>query len=145
MMPRSFSSIAALALIGLVHAAGSGQAKRLSIVDTFLQKWDADHDGTLSLDEVKKAAGARFNALDRNHVGTLDRWKLGATVTPGQLRRADADKDRTLNKNEYLALVEKLFRAADTDHDGTLDRKELKSRAGTFLLRLFGPRQGPVL
>jgi hypothetical protein len=145
MMPRSFSSIAALALIGLVHAAGPTQAKRLSIVDTFLQKWDADHDGTLSLDEVNKAASARFNALDRNHAGTLDRWKLGATVTPGQLRRADADKDRTLNKNEYLALVEKLFRAADTDHDGTVDRKELKSRAGTFLLRLFGPRQGPLL
>jgi hypothetical protein len=145
MMPRSFSSIAALALVGLVHAAGPAQAKRLSIVGTFLQKWDADHDGTLSLDEVKKAASARFNTLDRNHAGTLDRWKLGATVTPGQLRRADADKDRTLNKSEYLALVEKLFRAADTDHDGTLDRKELKSRAGTFLLRLFGPRQGPLL
>jgi Ca2+-binding EF-hand superfamily protein len=51
----------------------------------------------------------------------------------------------TLDKNEYLALVKKLFRAADKDHDGTLDRKKLKSRAGSFLLRLFGPTQGPFL
>jgi hypothetical protein len=77
MVPRSLSSIAALALIGLAHTAGPIQAKRLSTVDTFLLKWDADDDGTLSLDEVKKAAIARFHALDRNHAGTLNRWKLG--------------------------------------------------------------------
>src|SRR6266536_4742766 len=81
----------------------------------------------LVLDEVKKAATARFNALDRDHDGTIDRRELGATVTAWQFRRADPDKDRTLDKNEYLALVEKLFRAADKDHDGTLDRKELNS------------------
>jgi Ca2+-binding EF-hand superfamily protein len=84
-------------------------------------------------------------SYDRKHAGTLDRWQLGATVTPRQLRQADADNDGTSDQNEYLTLVEKLFRVADTDHDGTLDRKELKSRAGTFLLRLFEPRQGPVL
>jgi Ca2+-binding EF-hand superfamily protein len=145
MMPRSFSSIAALVLIGLVHTAGPAQAKRPSVVDTFLHKWDADHDGTLSLDDVKKAASARFNELDRNHTGTLNRWKTGATVTAWQFRRADADKDGTLDKHEYLALVEKLFRGADKDHDGTLDRKELNSLAGRFLLRLFGPKQGPLL
>ena len=144
MIPRSFSRIAALALIGLIPVTAPAQAKRLSIVDTFLRQWDADRDGTLSLDEVKKATTARFNALDRDHDGTLDRRELGATVTAWQFRRADPDKDRTLDKNEYLALVEKLFRAADKDHDGTLDRKELNSWAGRFLLRLFGPKQGPI-
>jgi hypothetical protein len=145
MVPRQLTSIAALAFIGLAHMTGPVQAKRLSTVDTFLQKWDADHDGTLSLDEVKHAAIARFHMLDRHHTGTLNRWKLGATVTAWQFRRADTDKDGTLDKNEYLALVKKLFQAADKDHDGTLDRKELKSRAGGFLLRLFGPTQGPFL
>jgi hypothetical protein len=135
MIPRSFSRIAVLTLIGLISLTAPAQAKRLSIIDTFFQKWDTDRDGTLSLDEVKKAAIARFNALDRNHTGTLNRWKTGATVTAQQLRRADTDKDGTLDKNEYLALVEKLFRAADKDHDGTLDRRELNSRAGSFLLR----------
>ena len=83
--------------------------------------------------------------LDRNHAGTLSRWKLGATVPAWQFRRADTDKDGTLDMNEYLVMVKKLFQAADKDHDGTLDRKELKSPAGRFLLRLFGPTQGPFL
>jgi Ca2+-binding EF-hand superfamily protein len=77
---------------------------------------------------VKNAANARFNALDRDHDGSLDRRELGATVTVWQFKRADADKKRILDKNQYLALVEKLFRAADNDHDGRLDSKELKSR-----------------
>ena len=77
MTPKSFSRIAALVLIGLVPVTAPAQAKRLSIVDTFLRQWDADRDGTLSLDEVKKAATARFNALDRDHAGTLDRRELG--------------------------------------------------------------------
>ncbi len=55
---------------------------------------------------MKKAATARFNALDRDHDGTLDRRELGATVTAWQFKQADLDKDRTLDKNEYLALVE---------------------------------------
>jgi hypothetical protein len=143
MLLRSFYRTAAIALIGLFPLVGSTQAKRLSVVDTFIQKWDVDHDGTLSLDEVKKAASARFD--DRDHDGTLDRRELGATVTAWQFRRADTDKDGTLDKNEYLAMVEQLFRAVDKDHDGTLDRKELNSSAGRVLLRLFGSRQGPLL
>src|SRR6266699_5741829 len=99
---------------------------------------------SMTSNTLSKAAIARFHALDGNHAGTLDRWKLGATVTAWQFRRADADKDRTLDMNEYLAMVETLFRAADKDHDGTLDRKELNSWAGRFLLRLFGPKQGPI-
>jgi hypothetical protein len=143
MILRSFPR-AALAFIDLVSVVGSAQAKRLKVPDTFLQQWDADHDGILNLNEVKNAANARFNALDRDHDGSLDRRELGATVTVWQFKRAVADKNRILDKNQYLALVEKLFRAADNDHDGTLDSKELKSRAGTFLLQLFGPRQGPL-
>jgi hypothetical protein len=143
MLPRSLLGAAALALIGLLPATGPAQAKNLK-VDAFLQQWDADHDGTLSLDEVKKAASARFDALDRNHDGSLGRRELGGTITMQEFARADTNKDRKLDKNEYLAMVEKLFQAADKDHDGTLDKKELDSRAGGFLLRLFGSRQGPV-
>src|SRR6266516_3361162 len=92
MTPKSFSRIAALVLIGLVPVTAPVQAKRLSTVDAFLRQWDADRDGTLSLDEVKKAATARFNALDRDHDGTLDRRELGATVTAWQFKQADLDK-----------------------------------------------------
>ena len=143
MLPRSLASIVAAVLIGLAMA-GSAQAKRLT-ADTFIQQWDEDHDGTLSLDEVKEAASARFDELDRKHRGKLTRNDLGGFVTFQEFRRADTNKDRTLDKDEYLALVETLFKAGDTDHDGTLDKTELNSGAGRSLLRPFRSRQGPIL
>jgi Ca2+-binding EF-hand superfamily protein len=135
--------IAALALIALALAIPPAQAAGIT-ADGFIRQWDADHDGTLSLDEVKKAAGTRFDELDRDHHGTLGRKELGATMGRQEVRQADADNDGTLDKNEYLALVEKRFKAADKNHDGKLDKKELHSVAGRSLLGLFGSRQGPM-
>jgi Ca2+-binding EF-hand superfamily protein len=140
---KSWLGIAALALIGPAFVAAPTQAAGIT-AERFIQEWDADHDGTLSLDEVKKAAVARFEALDRDHRGTLSRKELGATMSAKEFREADGDKDGTLDKNEYLAAVEKLFAAADKNHDGKLDKKQLNSPAGRSLLRLFGSRQGPV-
>jgi len=141
-MRSKWLGIAALALVGFAVTLPA-QAAGIT-ADAFIRKWDADHDGTLSLEEVKKAAGARFDALDRNHDGSLDRRELGATMSPQQLRQADLAKSGTLDKNEYLALVEQRFQAADSNRDGKLDKKELNSHAGRALLRLFGSRQGPL-
>jgi len=69
--------IAALALAGLAAAAAPVHAKSLT-PQAFIEQWDADHDGTLSLDEVKKAASARFDELDRHHDGTLDKKELSS-------------------------------------------------------------------
>src|SRR5438552_1038401 len=112
MRPRSRLGIATLGLIGLALVAAPTQAAGVK-ADAFIRQWDADHDGTLSLDEVKKAASARFDQLDRDHDGTLDRRELGATMSPQELRQADVAKDRKLDKNEYLAMTEKRFQAAD--------------------------------
>jgi Ca2+-binding EF-hand superfamily protein len=136
--------IVVLVVIGAISALGQAQAQRPNI-DAFLQEWDADHDGTLTLDEIKKAASARFEALDRNHKGTLTRTQLAGMVSFQQFRKTDKDKDGTLDKTEFMSLVEKLFQAADKDHDGTLDKKELGSSAGRTLLGLFAVRQGPVM
>jgi Ca2+-binding EF-hand superfamily protein len=143
MRSRSLLGLAALALVGVALVALPAQAAGVN-VDGFIRQWDADHDGTLDLDEVKKAASARFDQLDRNHRGTLDRRELGATMSVKEFHQADADKDGTLDKNEYLTMVEKRFRTADKNGDGKLDKKELNSPAGRSLLRLFGSRQGPL-
>jgi len=143
MRSRSLLGLAALALVGVALVALPTQAAGVN-VDGFIRQWDADHDGTLDLDEVRKAASARFDQLDRNHRGTLDRRKLGATMSVKEFRQADADKDGTLDKNEYLTMVEKRFRAADKNGDGKLDKKELNSPAGRSLSRLIGSRQGPL-
>src|SRR6266516_3665173 len=110
----------ALLLIAWVPAAASAQGKSRAGVA-----------------EAKKAAAARFDALDRDHDGTLDATELRRILSAKDIRQADPDKDGTLDKKEYEALGEKRFKAADKDNDGTLDKKELNSSAGKALLRLL--------
>ncbi len=64
---KSLLGLAALALVGLALVAPPTQAAGVN-ADGFIRQWDADHDGTLDLGEVKKAAGARFDQLDGNFV-----------------------------------------------------------------------------
>jgi Ca2+-binding EF-hand superfamily protein len=133
-----------LLVIGTFPAAGQVQAQRPN-VDAFLEQWDTDHDGTLSLFEVQKAAIARFKEIDRNHKGHLSRSQLAGVLNFQQFRKADKDKNRTLDQDQFLSVVERLFQNADADHDGTLDRKELRTASGRTLLRLFAIRPGPLI
>jgi Ca2+-binding EF-hand superfamily protein len=95
-------------------------------VHTSFAAIDSDHDGTLDLTEVKKAAADRFDALDSDHDGTLTKSELGRRMSARAFAAADTDKDGSLSKEEYLALVEQLFKAADVDHDGTLSPAEFR-------------------
>jgi len=99
--------------------------------------YDIDKNGTLDLDEVKAAAAAAFDRLDKDHASSLDRKALRANLSPEEFAAADADHDGTVSKDEYLALVERLFKEADTDHDGTLSKGLVHSKAGRTLLRLL--------
>ncbi len=121
-------SIAGLAAVAASPAlARSGLPKGL----------DTDADETLDLAEAKKAAGALFDKLDKDHEGTLDARELHVKLSKAEINAADPDKDKTLTKDEFLALVEKRFKAADTDNDGTLDAKELHGKAGRAVLKLL--------
>jgi Ca2+-binding EF-hand superfamily protein len=102
-----------------------------------MSKIDTDHDGSVSLDEAKKAAIAKFDTLDTDKEGTLDASELTGILARNDLIKADKDKDNTLDKAEFLALVEKLFAAADKDKDGTLDAKELSTDQGRALVALL--------
>jgi Ca2+-binding EF-hand superfamily protein len=83
----------ALVCLALEPVAGHAQSKgRSANLDTFMQQWDPDHDGTLSLDEVKKAADARFDALDTDHEGTLDKKELRGVLS---LHRMSSKPTRT--------------------------------------------------
>jgi hypothetical protein len=74
-------STAALTLaLPLMHLAQAPKAD----VDAFIQKWDADHDGAISREELRRATGNRldnffdkmFHAVDKNHDGKLDKHEL---------------------------------------------------------------------
>ena len=98
-----------------------------------VSKTDTDNDNTLDLAEVKAAASAKFDTLNKDADGTLDAKEVEGIIGAKTLKTADLDNDGTLTKDEYLALVEKLFKMADVDHDGTLSVQELKSEAGRTL------------
>ena len=60
---------------------------------------DTDHDGTVSLDEAKKAAEIVFDKLDRDHDGTLTRGELRGRLSAKEFTAADIDKDGTISKD----------------------------------------------
>jgi Ca2+-binding EF-hand superfamily protein len=132
-----------IAMLGLVMAGGLISATAAP-ADTspedqssVMSKIDIDHDGSVSLDEAKKAAIAKFDTLDTDKEGTLDASELTGILARNDLIKADKDKDNTLDKAEFLALVEKLFAAADKDKDGTLDATELSTEQGRALVALL--------
>ncbi len=97
-------------------------------------KADTDKDGTVSLEEAKAAALARFEKLDTDHEGTIDQKE--ALDLP--IRKLDTDHDRTLDKDEFAAAVATAFKAADKNGDGTVDAAEFRSKAGRRLSKLIG-------
>ena len=117
--------------------AGGFPAFGKSRRDNAIRMLDTDSDGTVDLEEAKKAASSLFDKLDRDHDGTLDRREVAGRLSAKELAAADPDHDGTLTKDEYLAVVELRFNAANPDNDGTLDAKELGTKAGQALLRLL--------
>jgi hypothetical protein len=92
MISRRTALLNILAL-GSVLGAGLpafGEARRPSTI----QKFDTDNDGTLDLNEVKKAAGALFDKLDGDHDGTLDRRELGGRLSAKEFAAASRGMDR---------------------------------------------------
>ena len=124
-------------LISTAFFAGGSASTVAAFRGNAIKMFDTDADGTLDLDEVKKAASALFARLDRDHDGTLDRHELAGRVSARELAAADPDHDGTLSLDEYLAVVQQRFNAANPDGDWTLDAKELATPAGRALLKLL--------
>jgi Ca2+-binding EF-hand superfamily protein len=128
---RNVFTTALAALVGIatpaLAATRTGPAAR----------FDVDNDGTVDLDEAKKAAGALFDKLDTDKDGTVDFKELKGRLAHKEFAAADPDNDGTLSKDEYLAVVEKRFKAADPDNDGTVSATEFETAAGRSLGQLL--------
>jgi Ca2+-binding EF-hand superfamily protein len=127
---------AALCLVLLAPAAADAAGRKAA--PPARAQIDADHDGTVSADEVKAAIDARFDALDANHDGKLDAKELNGLISARALKKVDTDKDGTLDKAEFESIGTYRFQKADLDKDGTLDAKEMKSYQGKALAKLLG-------
>jgi Ca2+-binding EF-hand superfamily protein len=129
--------IGMIAFCGILGAGMVSPAAAAPPASNLVAKSDTDSEQTLTLAEVKTAASARFDKLDKDADGTLDSKEVTNLIGPKTFKAADPDNDGTLSKDEYLALVETLFKKADIDHDGTLSVTELKSDAAKTLRRLI--------
>jgi hypothetical protein len=121
----------------LVVAVPLAKPAHADSVGDFIAKWDPDHDRTLDLAEINKAADAEFDKLDVDHDGKLEPKELGKRVKKAEFAAADADHDGSLDKSEYQSIVAKRVKAANPDSDTTIDVKELKTKSGHRLLQLL--------
>ena len=70
---------------------------------------DTDHDGTVSLDEAKKAAEVMFDKLDRDHDGTLTgrelRGRLNCHLTKADYQAIPHNCGHSLGRASHRDLV----------------------------------------
>jgi EF hand len=98
-----------------------------------LERYDANHDGTLTRAELETGLKADFEAADTNHDGRLDvdetravnekRWADGLSTTTTII---DWNHDGYVDFNEFAAAPRSLFEQLDRDGDGKLEPKEWK-------------------
>jgi hypothetical protein len=79
----------------------------------YLSRMDSDHDGRVSLVEYQDWLSYAFDAMDRDHDGTL---------VPGELPGGRGAAVTRISHRERLANT---FRKQDANHDGFLDAREL--------------------
>lgn len=114
-----------------------------------LERADADKDGKVTYDELKKIAPSlseeRFKVMDRNGDGSLSPEEM-----PGRGARfaqADTNGDKKLSKDEFKTafpnIPEERFAKMDTNGDGQLDGAEAQQlREGMRLGERFGEGRG---
>ena len=98
-----------------------------------LLKYDANHDGTVTRDELIRGLKAEFAAHDTHHNACLDAEQAAqinearvdadqSTATPV----VDWNQDGCIDYTEFSAAPYSLFDQLDADHDGKLTPKELQ-------------------
>lgn len=147
-----FARLSALGLVALLAACGSSTPTeprwspypRVAPRDenyhggqnALLLKYDSNHDGTLTREELIAGLRAEFAALDPKHTGCLtpdqvdeiNQARIAAdqsTATPIQ----DWNQDGCVDFREYSAAAYSLFDQLDRNGDGKITPQEFNPRA----------------
>ena len=102
-----------------------------------LLRYDANHDGTITREEMEAGLKAEFDAADKKHDGCLDadetaainhaRWAEGLSTTSTIV---DWNHDGCVDFNEFANTARSLFDEIDRDNEGKLSPKELQRYGG---------------
>jgi hypothetical protein len=104
---------------------------------------DADGDGKVTIAEYDAAGVRRFQRMDENHDGVIDKAEAAAirkrtadrmmndgvppsvmAARPDPIAELDLNKDGQVTQDEAAAVQQARFKAADTNGDGVLDGAE---------------------
>src|SRR5689334_25410170 len=86
--------------LALSSVLGGPQALAAPKYSRAMRLLDTDSDGTVDLEEAKKAAAKLFDKLDGDRDGTLESSELRGRLSRAELSASDPDKDKTLSKDE---------------------------------------------
>ena len=106
--------------------------------NTGLLRYDANHDGTLTRDELKAGLKAEFDSYDVNHTNCLGPDQVRAINQVRVQQDAsqatplvDWNQDNCIDFNEFSGSMLSLFDTLDTNSDGQLSPKELNPSGRT--------------
>jgi Ca2+-binding EF-hand superfamily protein len=90
----------------------------------FIKKMDKDNDGRVSKEEYISKYTERFDRLDVNKDGYLDKDEAVAKMKKkGLIKRMDKDNDLKVSKEEFQGSDER-FNRLDADKDGYITKGE---------------------
>jgi len=101
-----------------------------------LQKWDANGDGRISLDEYLAAAGARFEQADTQNKGAVTADQIANSAhahermerrAEGLVKHLDTDGKGFVTADEFAAAAKTRFAKLDRNGDGKLTPDELST------------------
>ena len=128
---------------------GMGMGRGGAMMERMFDRFDADKNGVVTLEEVVKSADARFDQVDTDKSGTVDKAEAEAffaKFAPPQaaahfLARHDLDGDGKVTRAEFETPMKKRFALFDRNDDGKVTREEL-ALAAPMGGRGHGPMAG---
>jgi len=109
----------------------------------FIENWDMDEDGQVTLAEAQEKRGEIFTMFDQDENGVLNDSEYDLF---DETRRADMDENAGGHKKGQMRGVEKAMMRDfnDVDGDGLVSRDEFVGRAGDWFIMMDRTGDGVV-